>query len=105
MNLVRGMLPTQHCRKIKYIGKLSKLKEQKFRFQFISLSILSFIENNTWVYIRSCNTRENITNAREAEAYLCHGDYCNASVCHHLAAYLAAISIFATTIHFAFPNI
>lgn len=105
MHLIRGMLPTQHCQKIKYIGKFSKSKEHKFRFQFVSLSILPFLENSTWVYIRGCNTRQNITNAREAETYLCHGDYCNAKVSHHSEAYMVMISFCATIAHFVFSNI
>lgn len=44
---------------------------------FLSLKIVA---NDKWVLVRSCNKRDNLTDAKNAEAYLCHSDFCNSAV-------------------------
>lgn len=75
------IIPVLHCRKAKYLSKLiNKL------LLFLSISdfnalLLNFVlVNNEWVYVRSCNKRDNLTQAKDAEVNLCHANYCNSGI-------------------------
>lgn len=72
---LRGIIPVQHCRKAKYFSNsLNACCFSQSKNWFFSLIISA---NNKWVYVRSCNKRDNLTEAKDAEAY--HADFCNSA--------------------------
>lgn len=71
-----------------------------WRFKVIFFLVNFFLVNNKWIYIRSCNKRDNLTEAKDAEAYLCHSDFCNSGNKYNSGISIIAFSIFATVLNF-----
>lgn len=61
-------------------------------------SILTFSVNSTWVHVRSCNTRDSISDAKDAEAYLCHADLCNSGIKFNSKISIILLAIFTKII-------
>ncbi|XP_055314126.1 uncharacterized protein LOC129575163 [Sitodiplosis mosellana] len=70
------IIPILHCRKAKYLI------------------------NDKWIYVRSCNKRDNLTEAKDAEAYLCHADYCNSGVKYNTGTEIMIFSVLAAVMNF-----
>jgi len=69
------VIPILHCRKAKYLI------------------------NNKWIYVRSCNKRDNLTEAKDAEAYLCHANYCNFGMKYDSGVKIMIFSLFVAVIN------
>lgn len=62
-------------------------------------AFVKFLVNNKWIYVRSCNKRDNLTDAKDAEAYLCHANYCNFGTKYDSGVNIMIFSLFVAVMN------